>query len=84
MGKKDICRQLEELAVHLGAKVIYDDLTFSGGHCRSKGRFYIVINERLALDERIRLLCAGISELPWEQDDLPPEIQNLLIRKHGP
>ena len=81
LGKKELCKQLEELATRLGARLIYDELTFPGGHCRSKDQRYIIINERLALDEKIRLLCAGISELPWEQETLPAEIQNLLIRK---
>jgi hypothetical protein len=81
MNRRDIQRQLEDLAKQLGAKVIYDDLNFPGGHCRSSGQFYIVINDRLALDEKVRLLCAGVSQLAWEKEQLPPEIQNLLIRK---
>jgi hypothetical protein len=81
MNRRDIQRQLEDLAKRLGARVIYDDLNFPGGHCRSKGQLYIVVNDRLALDEKVRLLCAGVSQLPWENEQLPPEIQNLLIRK---
>jgi hypothetical protein len=81
LGKKELCKQLEDLATRLGAKLMFDELAFPGGHCRSKGQYYIIINERLALDEKIRLLCTGISELPWEQETLPAEIQNLLIRK---
>jgi hypothetical protein len=81
MGKKEILRQLEELAGRLSAKVIYDNLTFPGGHCRSKGQFYVIIADRLALEEKIRLLCAAVSELNWEAEELPAEIQNLLIRK---
>jgi hypothetical protein len=82
LSRTEIQRRLEELARTLGAKVIYDDLNFPGGNCRSKGQFYIVINDRLALDEKIRYLCAGVSELSWEDEQLPPEIQNLLVRKH--
>jgi hypothetical protein len=81
LSRTEIQRRLEELALRLGAKVIYDDLNFPGGDCRSKGQFYIVINDRLALDEKIKHLCAGVSQLPWENEPLPPEIQNLLVRK---
>jgi hypothetical protein len=81
MVKREIQKVLEETAGRLGAKIIYDVLNFPGGCCRSKGQFYIIINDRLALDEKIRLLCAGVSELPWEQEALPVEVQNLLVRK---
>jgi hypothetical protein len=81
MNRKELQRRLEELAKRLGGRVIFDDLSFPGGHCRSAGKFYIVINDRLALEQKVRLLCAGISQLPWENEELPPEIQNLLIRK---
>jgi hypothetical protein len=81
LSRKEIQRQLEELAQRLGAKVVYDDLNFPGGSCRGKGQFYIIINDHLALDEKIRHLCAGVSQLPWEQEELTAEIQNLLVRK---
>lgn len=81
MSRKEILRALEELVAKLGAKLMYDDINFPGGHCWSKGKLYIVINDRLALDEKIRLLCAGVSLLPWENESLPVEVQHLLIRK---
>ena len=80
-GKRDLQRKLEQLAEQLGAKLIYGDLNYPGGYCRSKGQFYIIINDRLALDEKLRLLCEGVSQLPWEQTDVPAELQNLLVRK---
>jgi len=81
LSRTEIQRRLEELAQRLGAKVIYDDLNFPGGNCRGKEQFYIIINDRLPLDEKIRHLCAGVSKLPWEKEELPAEIQNLLVRK---
>jgi hypothetical protein len=84
LSRKEIQRRLEELAQRLGAKVIYDDLNFPGGSCRGREQFYIIINDRLSLDEKVRHLCAGVSKLPWEKEELPPEIQNLLVRKPTP
>jgi hypothetical protein len=84
LSRKEIQRRLEELAQRLGAKVIYDDLNFPGGDCRGREQFYIIINDRLPLDEKIRHLCAGVSKLPWEKEELPSEIQNLLVRKPTP
>lgn len=81
IGPKKLCQQLEALAASLGARVIYDDVMFTGGHCWCKGQLYIIIDRRLSLNGRIRLLCAGISELPWETAQLPPEIRSLLITR---
>jgi hypothetical protein len=80
--KREVQQALEDLGRKLGAVVTYDDLNFPGGHCICQGRLHIILNSRLSLEDRIRLLCLGVSELPWEAETLPVEIENLLIRKH--
>jgi hypothetical protein len=81
LNRREIKTRLEALARQLGGQVIYGELNYPGGYCRSKGRFYIIISDKLALEEKLRLLCEGVSQLPWEETELPAEIQNLLVRK---
>lgn len=79
MTRTEILQTLQALAQKLGARVIYDDLTFPGGWCLSKRQLYIVLKDRAPIDEKLRILAEGVSQLDWEGEVLPPEVQNLLI-----
>lgn len=63
MIKNEQIEKLEqELKAH-SVKIIYDTLYTEGGLCRVKDRYYVIINRRLTIEEKIELLEKSLLEL---------------------
>ncbi|MEN9979570.1 MAG: hypothetical protein ABIK38_04405 [candidate division WOR-3 bacterium] len=51
-----VARELEARCQELGVRVIYDDLRGEGGICRVRDRLMVIINRRVSVQTRIRML----------------------------
>ena len=71
---------LESVAVQLGVNVSYEALQAgsSGGLCRVKGEYRLIVDKRAPLGDRIATLAQGLAQLDWAGLDLPPRVQARL------
>lgn len=53
---KQILAELEARCVEAGIKLIYDDLRGEGGLCRVRDRFWVIVNRRVSVVTKIRIL----------------------------
>jgi hypothetical protein len=63
MIKNEQLEKLEETLRNQSIKIIYDTLYSEGGFCRVKDRYYVIINRRLSLEEKVELLSKSLLEL---------------------
>lgn len=83
MKKELVLNQLEELAGKLGIKVRYENVTVeessvSGGLCRLKGEYVLIIHFQSALEEKIRIILEALRPFPVGDIYIKPAIRDLL------
>jgi hypothetical protein len=81
--KELILAQLEELAGKLGIAVRYEKITTeesagSGGLCRWKGEYVLIIHSQAAVEEKIRILQESLKPFPLGDIYVKPVIRDLL------
>lgn len=73
---------LERLAEALSVRVSYEPMTGlvqgTGGLCRVRGEYRIIIDRRLKPPERVQILLDAVRRFDTHALDLPPEVQLLL------
>jgi hypothetical protein len=80
---------LEALAESLGVRVRYDILPeevgfASGGLCRLKGRYVVIINEKASKAEKIRTLSRALRRFDLGAVYLKPAVRELLEEEDPP
>jgi hypothetical protein len=71
---------LESAAAELGVKVSYEALPSgsSGGLCRVKGEYRLIVDKRAPVGERVATLRQGLSQLDISGKDVAPAVRALL------
>jgi hypothetical protein len=73
---------LERLAEALSVRVSYEPMTGlvqgTGGLCRVRGQYRIIIDRRLKPPERVQILLDALRRFDTHPLDLEPELQQLL------
>lgn len=76
---------LEELADKLGIPIRYDkikpdedEIVISGGLCRVKGNFVIIINSRVAMKTRIQAMAEALRHFDLSGVYVRPALRELL------
>lgn len=80
MTKKEILIELENFLQSAEIRLIYDDIEGEGGLCELKGKPYIIINRRLPVENKIKIIAqelAGLNSLNF------PERIKEIIEKFG-
>ena len=76
--------ELEALAKKLEVEVVYDHLTGegagSGGLCKIKGRWRVIIERRSSAGERLSILAKALSRFDLESHYLTPSLRELVER----
>jgi len=76
--------ELEALAKKLEVEVVYDHLTGegagSGGLCKIKGRWRVIIERRSSVGERLSILAKALSRFDLESHYLTPSLRELVER----
>jgi hypothetical protein len=62
-GKEAVLAELEARCQELGIKVVYDDLRGEGGLCRVRERFWLIVNRRVSVATKIRLLNEALKKV---------------------
>jgi hypothetical protein len=83
LNKELLLSELEELAVKLGIAIRYEDVTteeFSGtgGLCRMKGEYVLIIHSRAEEEEKIRIFLEALKSFPIGDIYVKPLIRDLL------
>ena len=83
MEKELLLSQLEELAGKLGIAIRYENVTTeessgSGGLCRLKGEYVLIIHSQAAVEEKIRILLKALKPFPIGDIYVKPVIRELL------
>ncbi len=82
MKPKDMLTELEAVAQCVEVKVSYESIASSvlrGGLCKVKGQFRVIIDKRLAPDERVTTLAESLARFDWNKmDTMPKEVRSLL------
>jgi hypothetical protein len=78
--------QLEELAYTLGIQVRYekiveDELSSTGGLCRVKGEWVIIINSKAAINEKIHTLVKSLKNFDLNDIYMRPALRELLEKQ---
>jgi len=83
LKKELLLNQLEELAGKLGIKIRYENVIVeessgSGGLCRLKGEYVLIIHFQAALEEKIRIILEALRTFPVGDIYIKPVIRELL------
>jgi hypothetical protein len=77
---------LENAAEQLAIRVSYDALTTSvltGGLCKVKGEYRIIIDKRATSEERVATLATAIATFDTSELELAPKVRELLRTYEG-
>ena len=82
---RQVLAALETLAERLGVVVRAEAfskgiLQGHGGLCRVDGKPVVLMDERLALPDRVGVLATALSGFPWAEERLPPAVRDALTR----
>ncbi len=83
MVEAGLLQQLEELAERLGVKVLYESLdqqefVVRSGTCLLRGQLVAIIDHRLTLGDRIRVLADCLSRFDLSTVYLVPAVRELI------
>lgn len=83
MNDKVLLSQLEELAERVGITVRYENMNGenspgSGGLCRLKGEYVLIVHSRAALREKIRVMARALRQFDLNGIYLRPVLRELL------
>ena len=83
MNNELLLNELEELAGKLGIAIRYENVTTeessgSGGLCRLKGEYILIIHSQAAVEEKIRILLEALKTFPIGDIYVKPVIRELL------
>jgi hypothetical protein len=83
LKKELLLDQLEDLAGKLGIKIRYENVSVeessaSGGLCRLKGEYVLIIHFQAAVEEKIRIILEALRPFPVGDIYIKPAIRELL------
>ncbi|MGA3084017.1 MAG: hypothetical protein ABSE95_04430 [Thermodesulfobacteriota bacterium] len=83
MNNELLLSELEELAGKLGIAIRYEnvngeDSSGSGGLCRLKGEYVLIIHSQATVQEKIRIILAAVKPFPIGDVYVKPVIRELL------
>lgn len=84
-----LLHQLEELAGKLGIEIRYGNIAVeeshrTGGLCRVKGEYVLIIHSRLTVKEKIGMIVKNLKGFEMDDVYLLPVIRELLDKSKEP
>ena len=84
-----LLHQLEELAGKLGIEIRYGNIAVeeshrTGGLCRFKGQYVLIIHSRLTVKEKIGMIVKNLKGFEMDDVYLLPVIRELLDKSKEP
>jgi hypothetical protein len=82
MKPEQITEALETAAAQLGVRVRYDALTTgmmaSGGLCKVKGEWLVIIDKKTSFSERASILAEALANFDTDTVFLPPKVREAV------
>lgn len=82
MKPKDMLTELETVAQSVDVKVSYESIASSvmrGGLCKVKGQYRVIIDKRMAPEERVNTLAESLARFDWNKlAAMPKPVHSLL------
>ena len=82
MKPKDMLSELEAVAQSVDVKVSYESIASSvmrGGLCKVKGQYRVIIDKRLAPEERVNTLAESLARFDRQKlESIPKAVESLL------
>jgi len=78
--------ELEQVAKGLSIRVSYEPLggeLGAGGLCKVKGEWRVIVDKRATPAERLSVLAQSMARFPVMEQQLSPELRELLQRTQG-
>ncbi len=87
MKPEQITEALEQAAAHLGVRVRYETMTGdtagSGGLCKLKGQWCVIIDRKTPPSDRAAVLVEALANFNTDEVYLPPQIRDALSAKRA-
>lgn len=87
MKPEQITEALEHAAEHLGVRVRYETMTGetagSGGLCKLKGQWCVIIDRKTPPADRVALLIDALAQFDTDTVYLPPQLREALAAKRA-
>lgn len=83
MKIESIVTELEQAAKRLGVRVSYEAIggeLGSGGLCKVKGEWRVIIDRRTTPGERAGMLAQALHRFPWEDQELSQPAREMIER----
>ena len=79
MNDEIILQELENICCKLGLNLRYEVGDFIGGLCRIDEEKLIIINKKLPIDKKIKLIAQEISTLNFEDIFILPAVKEIIL-----
>lgn len=79
MNDEIILQELENICCKLGLNLRYEVGDFIGGLCRIDEEQLIIINKKLPIDKKIKLIAKEISTLNFEDIFILPAVKEIIL-----
>ena len=87
MKPEQITETLEQAAAHLGIRVRYETMTGdtagSGGLCKVKGEWCVIVDRKTPSAERAALLIEALAGFDTDDVFLPPQLREAIATKRS-
>ena len=86
MKPEVVLELLENTADQLGIRVSYESLTTSigsGGLCKVKGAYRIIVDKRATAEERVVTLATALATFDTSDLEVPPKVREILKQYEG-
>jgi hypothetical protein len=88
MKPEQMTEALEAAATQLGVRIRYESLATpgsgTGGLCRLKGEWFVIIDKRTTPSERTAILADALSGLDTDGVFLPPQVRDVVQSRRAP
>jgi len=79
MNDEIILQELENICCKLGLTLRYEEGDFIGGVCRVEDEKFIIINKKLPINKKIKLIAKEISTLNFEDIFILPAVKEIIL-----
>ena len=79
MNNEIILQELENITNKLGVTIRYEDGDFIGGMCRINDEKFVIVNKRLLVNNKIKIIAKEVSNLNIEEIFILPAIKEIIL-----
>ena len=81
MKTENILQAFENLVNNLSIDLRYEKGDFNGGLCRVPGKNILIVNSRLPMEQKIKLIAAELNSLDLNHIYIRPALRKIITEK---